>query len=447
MDVDEKRAEREKGEEAGGRGDGVCRVSHVVCHALWVCALIVFFRFSHFHLISIFLATLIFLTLALSFPSLLCPSPPPSPPFSVVDLEGSLAMLVYLIPSRIALFSSSDVSASALSLARALSSRPDVRPAMRLRALRDLFNALEDASARFEVLRATLDFGERAGLQDLLLPSVRKGIDAWPAALGLSPAAERALQTRAASLCAGARRASKQGRAEARRLRFKVAEGVAEADGAEALREAAPATAALLLDLAAAPDALTFDVTSYPAARQLADAAARAQLVDAKALSQSQADAAAGALALLDAFAAADPAAVDAALGAHGAALAAHGVDADATKDKAKLLALVAACERAQDDALPYDDAAKAIGTAEGDDAAVERAVVAACARGALEARMDAVERLVRVQRAAPRVLDDAAWDALRAKLVAWRQTIDRVREGAGDKSALLLNGLSAIGA
>lgn len=356
-------------------------------------------------------------------------------------------MLVYLIPSRIALFSASDVPAAAASLARALSSRPDVRPAMRLRALRDLFNSLEDPAARLAALRATLDFGERAGLQDLLLPSVRKGVDAWPAALGLSVSAERALLTRAASLAAGARRAAKAGRAEARRLRLKVAEGASAAEGPEALREAAAATAALLLDLAAAPDALEFDVVSFPAARQLGDAGVRAKLVAEETLTQPQADAAAGALALLDALAAADPAAVDAALDAHAAALAAYGVDADAAREKARLLALVAACERAPDAELPYDDAARAVGAEAGDDAAVERAVVRACARGALEARMDAVERVVRVQRAAPRVLDDDAWDALRAKLVAWRKTVDAVRDGAADKSSLLLNGLSAIGA
>lgn len=116
--------------------------------------------------------------------------------------------------------------------------------------------------------------------------------------------------------------------------------------------------------------------------------------------------------------AAATPEAVAAVGGVAGAG--AGGGDAAALlEEKARLAALLAlASSRAPGGRVPFSDVRAALDVAT--DADVQRWVAKACARGVLEAKIDAVEGCVAVARAAPRAFGAEEWRRLSERLGAW---------------------------
>lgn len=117
----------------------------------------------------------------------------------------------------------------------------------------------------------------------------------------------------------------------------------------------------------------------------------------------------------------------------HPDVLSAHGLDETECARHMRVLSL---CSLAADhgDEIPYAAVAEALDVPEDGD--VESWVIAAVASGLLEAKMDQLRKTVVVQRSVVRTFGPEQWRAVRARLDAWRRSVQAVLDGLADQQS-----------
>lgn len=329
------------------------------------------------------------------------------PKSAEADAEGALTILCHIV-ARLA---PGPQAALAASLAQSITSAsPTVDTT--LKGLTELFNCCEPGtgrlSAMLELCRAASAAGASTADQAAAMVSGRCA--SWVASWRLSPSEARQLELAIASvLLAAGRSAARE--AEALQLLTRALASLEGEPEATQARHKVDAARALSLFLRS-DSAFQCDALQLKAVLQLAKDAKTADLLQAAQLML------AGDAKGFETFAKSKP-----------GVFAEVGTTVEAALDKARFMAILAACApAAYGGAVGYDVIAKALGVSVD---AVEPWIARAIGLKLLEGRLDQVNDAVVVKRAGHRTFSEKNWGELRGKLQQLRGAVQVVVQQA----------------